>query len=246
MSPLDDSVSPRGQFTTTHWSVVLRAGQDSSTQAQDALARLCQTYWYPLYAYLRRQGRSPEDAQDLVQEFFARLLEKHWLRAVAPEKGRFRSFLLVSLKHFVANEWDKMRAQKRGGGQTVVSLDAQSAEERYRFEPVDRLSADKIYERRWALTLLDRVLARLRDEQAAAGKGALFDALKEGLTGGRDSVGYADHAARLGLSEGALKVAAHRLRRRYRELLREELSQTVASAEDVEAELRALQLALSQ
>ncbi|MBM4050253.1 MAG: sigma-70 family RNA polymerase sigma factor, partial [Planctomycetes bacterium] len=167
----ESSVRPgAGQFATTRWTIVLTAGRSDTPQAQAALGKLCQTYWYPLYAYVRRQGHSREDAQDLTQEFFAKLIAKHYLGDVDRSKGKFRSFLLASLKHFLANEWDKSRAQKRGGGHTFTALDAQTAENRYRLEPVDTMTADRIYERRWALTLLDEVLKRLREEYAADGK----------------------------------------------------------------------------
>ena len=206
----DDSV-PLGacDFATTRWTVVLKAGRSDTTQARAALSRLCQTYWYPLYAYVRRQGHRPHDAQDLTQEFFARLLEKNYLGAVDRSKGKFRSFLLSSLKHFLANEWDKAKALKRGGGQTFISINDPSAETRYCLEPADTLSADKIFERRWALTLLEQVLARLREEHVATGKAALFDLLKECLTGDRSSLPYVELGNKVGMSEGAVKVAAH-------------------------------------
>jgi RNA polymerase sigma factor (sigma-70 family) len=230
------------QFVTTRWTIVLTAGRTDTTQAQAALEKLCQTYWYPIYAYVRRQGHSPEDAQDLTQEFFARLIAKNYVRDVDPSKGKFRSFLLASLKHFLANEWDKSRAQKRGGGQTIVSLDAET---RYRLEPADVVSADKIFDRRWALTLLDEVLKRLRDEYAADGKARLFEQLKETLTGERSTTPYAKLGDRLGMTEGAVKVAVHRLRQRYRETLRAEIAETVSGPEEVEEELRHLYVALS-
>jgi RNA polymerase sigma factor (sigma-70 family) len=229
-----------GVFATTHWSVVLAAQREDSTRARDALASLCQTYWYPLYAYVRRKGNSPHDAQDLTQEFFARLLEKHWLADVKRERGRFRSFLLAAMKHFLANEWDKAQAQKRGGGERFIALDAASAETRYALEPVDNVTAEKVFERRWAMTLLDRVLQRLRRGHETAGKTAQFDTLKEALTGDRSALPYVQLGDRLGLSEGAVKVAVHRLRQRYRELLREEIAGTVAKEDDVEEELRHL------
>jgi RNA polymerase sigma-70 factor (ECF subfamily) len=234
-----DSVPPGArQFVTTHWSVVVRAGGKSAA----ALEKLCQTYWYPLYAYVRRQGHSPEDAQDLTQEFFAKLIAKHYLGDVDRSKGKFRSFLLASLKHFLANEWDKAHAQKRGGGQTIVSLDAET---RYKLEPADNISADKIFERRWALTLLDEVLKRVREEYAADGKTKLFDQLKVTLTGERSTIPYAELGAQLGMSGGAVKVAVHRLRQRYRDALRDEIAETVAGPEEVEEELRQLFAALS-
>ena len=234
-----------GQFATTHWSVVLAAGHKSSPDAQAALSTLCQTYWYPLYAFVRRQGCSPHDAQDLTQEFFARFLEKNYLGDVHRERGRFRSFLLAALKHFLANEWDRARALKRGGGREFVSLDEHAAESRYALEPRDELSADKIYERRWALMVLERVLGRLKQEFADAGKAAQFQLLKNALPGGQGSVPYAEVAARLNTTEEAVKVAVHRLRKRYREMLRAEIAQTVAGPGEIEDEIRHLFSALS-
>ena len=232
-------------FVTTHWSVVLTAGRNDTTRAHDALARLCQTYWHPLYAYVRRVGNSPHDAQDLTQEFFARLLEKNYLAAADESRGRFRSFLLAALKHFLANEWDKARAQKRGGGQIPIPIDVGTAETSCGFEPVDRLSAEKIYERRWALTLLAQVLRRLREEYVRAGREKLFEQLKPTLTEASRTVRYAEMAGHLGLSEGAVKVAVHRLRQRYREVLRAEIADTVDSPAEVEDELRNLFSALA-
>jgi RNA polymerase sigma-70 factor (ECF subfamily) len=236
--------SPGGarEFATTRWSIVLSARADHPG-ASNALTTLCEAYWYPLYAYVRRQGIAPHDAQDLTQEFFARLLEKDWLRAVARDRGRFRSWLLAALKHFLANEWDKSRAKKRGGGISFISIDDASAESRYAHEPADHTTADLLYDRRWALTLLDRVLARLREEFVAVGKVAHFDALKGALTG--DKTPYAEIGAALSMSEGAVKVAVHRLRDRYRELIRAEIVETVATPAEVEGELRHLLAALS-
>jgi RNA polymerase sigma-70 factor (ECF subfamily) len=249
MTPITTSQSKRsatrGQFTTTHWSLVLAAGSRTSPKSTQALAVLCETYWYPLYAYVRRAGRNPEDAQDLTQEFFTRLLEKHYLDAVRREKGRFRSFLLASLKHFLANEWDKAQTQKRGGGRSFIRLDDATAESRYKLEPRDDASADKLYERRWALTLLDRVLARLREEHAAAGKAKQFDALKAFIGGERGAEGYAAVGAALGMSEANVKVTVHRLRKRYRDLLRDEIAQTVGSEAEIEDEIRQLFATLS-
>lgn len=232
-------------FVTTHWSVVLAAGRNDTTRAHDALARLCQTYWHPLYAYVRRLGHSPHDAQDLTQEFFARLLGKNYLAGADESRGRFRSFLLASLKHFLANEWDRASAQKRGGGQVPVPIDLITAETSCRFEPADQLTAEKIYERRWALTLLDQVLGRLRAEHVRDGREKLFEELKATLTEGSRTVAYAEIARRLNTTEGAVKVAVHRLRQRYREVLRAEIADTVASPGEVEDELRNLFAALS-
>lgn len=214
-----------------------------TTFARDALGKLCTTYWYPLYAFVRREGKSAHDAQDLTQEFFARLLEKNWLGAVDRSRGRFRSWLLASMKHFLANEWDKSHAQKRGSGQALIPLDPADAESRYAHEPADHATADKLYDRRWAYAVLDAVLARLREEFSAAGKCELFDALKPALTGEKSP--YADIAARLGMSEGAVKVSVHRLRERYRDLIRAEIAETVATPDEIEAELRHLLEALS-
>jgi len=239
------SRAPAEYFATTHWTVVLHARQADSPQAREALERLCQGYWYPLYAFVRRQGHDAHDAQDLTQEFFARLLEKNYLQDVDRAKGRFRSFLLASLKHFLANEWDRRKALKRGGARTHVPIDSQSAETRYGLEPAHDQSPEKLFERRWALTLLDQVLHRLREEFVAEGKAEHFEQLKITLTTDRRSVPYADLGSRLGLSEGAVKVAVHRLRQRYREVLRAEISHTVARPEDVEAEVRHLFAALA-
>lgn len=234
-----------GRFATTHWSVVLAAGRKSSPQAQEALGRLCQTYWYPLYAYLRREGCSPHDAQDLTQEFFARFIAKDYLADVHRERGRFRSFLLAALRHFLANERDRVRARKRGGGCQVVSLDAEEAEARFALEPADEASPDRLYERRWALTVLEGVLARLKQEYAQAGKADLFERLKGALAAGRGGVPYAEVARQLRMTEEAVKVAVHRLRKRYRELLRAEIAHTVASPEEIEDEIRHLFAVLS-
>lgn len=243
---LNDSSRTRQWFVTTRWSVVRAAGHGDSTRARAALESLYQTYWYPLYAFVRRLGHSSHDAEDLVQSFFQRCLEKNYLGAAEQAKGRFRSFLLLMLKRFLANEWDKARARKRGGGQLAVALDGLNAEERYALEPADRLSADKLFDRRWALTLLEKVLARLRDEQASAGHLAAFDQLKECLASGSGRAApYAQLGERLGMSEGAVKTAVHRLRRRYRELLEEEIAQTVSSPEEIDEERRSLLAALS-
>ncbi len=232
--------APAGCFVTTHWSVVLTAGRSDTTRAHAALEKLCQVYWYPLYAYVRRRGHSPEDSQDLTQEFFARLLARNWVGSADREKGRFRTFLLTAMNHFLADEWDRLRAQKRGGGQRVLPLEVQSAETRFQLEPPDPLTPEIIYERRWAQTLLEIVFEQLRRAYAAEGKAALFAELKGSLVQARAAVPYTDLAARLHLSEGALRVAVYRLRQRYRELLRSEIAHTVAGPGEVEEELRYL------
>jgi len=231
------------RFEATRWSIVVAAGAADSQRAHRALEHLCTAYWYPLYAFVRRQGHSPHDAQDLTQEFFARLLARNFVGDADPAKGRFRSFLLGALKHFLSDEWDRARAQKRGGGQQPISLDAESAETRYRLEPADESSAEKIYERRWALALLDQVLKRLRDEFTRDGKEHVFNELKSALTGGK--VPYAEIAARLDVKEGAVRTAIHRLRTRYRDIIRAEIAETVASPAEVDAEMQHLFAALS-
>ena len=232
--------APAGVFATTHWSVVLAAGQDSSPASLAALETLCRAYWYPLYAYVRRRGHGPEDAQDLTQEFFQRLLASDWIARADQNKGRFRTFLVCGLENFLANEWQKARRIKRGGGRELIALDSLDAEERYRLEPPDAASADKLFERRWALTLLDRVLARLQTEMTGSGEGDRIEALRGVLLGEPSTEGYAALAQQAGVSESTVKSWVRRLRHRYRELLREEVAQTVNSREEVEDELRYL------
>lgn len=228
-------------LAATRWTLVLAAARwENPEPAMRALTELCQTYWPPLYAYIRRQGSDTHQAEDLTQEFFSRLLEKNYLADADPGKGKFRSFLLASVKHFLANERDRARAQKRGGGQTIIALDALSDEARCRMEPVDNSSPDKVFDRQWALTVLDHALKRLRMEFAGAGREKLFDELKEFLTGDTPSQSHAEIGAKCGLSEGAVKVAVHRMRRRYRDLLREEVAQTVAAPEEIDGEIREL------
>jgi len=249
MSPRDrasDSRHAGGQsFTTTHWSLVLAAGHGSRPDASVALATLCETYWYPLYYYVRRRGYRAEEAQDLTQEFFARLLAKGYLKVADPDRGRFRSFLLASLNHFLANEWRRRSARKRGGGKPAISLNAASAETRYRQEPAHNLTPEKAYERRWALLLLEKSLSKLRDEYAASGKAGVFERLSEFL-GGAERVPYEKAARELDMTEGAVKVAVHRLRKRCRAILRAEVAQTVADPADVDEELRHLMAAVGQ
>lgn len=236
----NESHAGAGAFAATRWTLVLSAARGSDTpRAAAALAELCRIYWYPLYAFLRRRGHSAHEAEDLTQEFFARLLDKHFLADVDPRKGKFRSFLLVALQHFLANERDRARAQKRGGGQAVVSLDGLTAETRYHLEPADELTPERLFEKQWALTLLEQVLTQLHAEFAADGKTDLFQNLKGYLTGAATSP-YAEVAARMGLTEGAVKVAVHRLRRRYREVLRAEIAHTVSDPSEIDDEIRYL------
>jgi RNA polymerase sigma factor (sigma-70 family) len=239
--PSSDSHQQSNQwFATTRWSVVLGAGgQDSGIDARAALAALCETYWAPLYTYLRRSGSSPADAEDCVQGFLASLLERNDLAQVHPGRGRFRSFLLASLKHFQSNQRDRERAQKRGGGRAIVSLDAASAEQRYATEQADRWSPEALFDRAWALTVLERARTQLRESHVAAGKGARFDALVPYLTGDA-AVSYKEVAATLATTEGAVKVLVHRLREEFRKALRSEIAQTVASPDDIDAEIDAL------
>ena len=225
---------------------MLAAGQHGSPQAADALEQLCRAYWYPLYAFVRRQGYGVDDAQDLTQGFFSHILSRRFLVRASRDKGKFRSFLLGALKFFLADELAKLQAQKRGGGQTLVFLDAHSAEERYRLEPVELRDPEKLFERRWAITLLDRVLQRLEAEFAQAGKDRLFGQLRDFLLGDSGSRTYQQAAAALGMTEGAVKLAVHRLRQRYRELFHEEIAQTVADPSEVEDELRHVFAAVSR
>ena len=242
-----DSV-PRGaaQFTTTRWSMVLLAAENDTTRANAALAQLCRAYWLPIYAFIRRRGHNVEEAKDLTQGFFAELLAKSSLAAAQQEKGRFRSFLLTALKFFLANQWDRAQALKRGGAQTFIELDAATAEERYRIEPAESFPDDTLFDRRWALAVLEQVMAALREDYRSAGKEAVFEALKPLLTQAESALPYAGIGARLGMTEAAIKVAVHRLRQRYRELLRKEIAETVSNPDEVEDELRYLFAALAR
>ena len=237
--PIPPSREP-ALFVTTHWSVVLAAGLDESAVASNALEQLCRTYWYPLYVYTRRRGYDVEEAKDLTQEFFARLIEKNFLGDVVQGRGRFRYFLLAALKHFLADEWDKATAQKRGGGWTFVSLDAQDPEARYHLEPRDEETPERAFQRRWALTLLELAVSRLREELRIAGKEAVFEELKVFLTGYRPDITYAEAAGRLGMTEAAAKMTVTRMRQRYRALLRAEIASTVDDPAEIDAELREL------
>jgi DNA-directed RNA polymerase specialized sigma24 family protein len=235
-----NSEASRAVFATTHWSVVLGAGQKESPKASEAMAHLCRTYWYPLYAYVRRKGYNVHDAQDLTQEFFARLLARNYLSVADRNKGKFRSFLLGSLEHFLAREWTKAHARKRGGGQIAFSFDAVEAENRYLLEPATELTPERIYDRRWSTTLLERAMTRLEAECLANHKGDLFARAKGFLSGERGEGSYSELATTLSISEGAARVAIHRLRQRYGELVRDEIGQTVANSGEVDEELRYL------
>lgn len=235
---------PPPLFVTTRWSVVLAAQDKSSPDSAAALEVLCRAYWYPLYAYVRGSGRSPHDAQDLTQEFFARLLAQDWLRVVLPEKGRFRTFLLVTMKRFLTNEWHRDMAQKRGAGNLPLSLDTEFAEHRFATEPP--LAPDELYERRWAMTLLEESLERLQRNFTGAGREQEFNALKEWLTAERGSIPYGQIATALGTTEGAARVAVHRLRKQFRLLFRQTIAETVEADGDVDAELRHLVAVLSR
>jgi RNA polymerase sigma factor (sigma-70 family) len=235
---------PNQRFSTTHWSVVLAGGDGESPHAAAAMEELCRAYWYPLYAYVRRREHSVEEAQDLTQEFFARLIEKHWLAEADSSKGRFRTFLLTALNHFLAKEWRRSHAAKRGGGQVLISLD-DTAEARYAQEPASNVTPEKLYERRWALSLFDRALGRLREQYVAAGKTSLYDHLKGFLSGEPGDGEYARLGLELDMSTGAVAAAVHRLRQHYRQLVREEVAHTVESPADVDDEVRWLLAALN-
>jgi len=230
----------RPGFQTTHWSQVLRAIEGDSAESQEALAELCQAYWYPLYAFVRRRGYSAADASDLTQSYFTLLVEKEYLRQFRPTAAKFRSFLLASFKNFIANEWDRERALKRGGGATILSLDAAQAENRYFKEPSDPVTPEEIFERRWALTVLERVMGRLRREFTGRGKQEHFEQIEHHLTGQKPKTTYSQIAARLGVSEEAIKAEVTRARRRFGQLLRLEIGETVASEEEVDQEIRYL------
>jgi RNA polymerase sigma-70 factor (ECF subfamily) len=233
-----------GRFVTTHWSLVLAAADRDEAKARAALAELCAAYWPPLYSFVRRLGYDAEQAQDLTQEFFTRLLEKDYLKAADQERGKFRTFLLASFRHFLANEYDRATAQKRGGGRPVISLDFRATEQLNNLEPCHNLTADRLYERRWAIALLEQALARLRAEHNRSERGKLFDALKVYLTGEKAAGTHQELADKLGMTAGAITVAVHRLRQRYRELLREEIGRTVNDLSEIDGEIRDLFAAL--
>lgn len=229
-----------GRFVTTRWSLVLAAGETSHARSAEALATLCEMYWYPVYAFIRRQGPPAQDAADLTQEFFARVLEKNYLHAADPSRGRFRAFLCASIRHFLSNERDRARTLKRGGNQLTLSLDVEAAEGTYRLEPRDDLTPEALFDRQWALVLLDRALGRLRTRLQATGKVELFDRLKGSLTGDSAEVPHAEVAKALGMTEGAIRVAVHRLRRQFRDTLLREIGETVSDPADIAAEVEYL------
>jgi RNA polymerase sigma factor (sigma-70 family) len=232
-------------FATTHWSIVLAANNADSVLGANALERLCTTYWRPLYAYVRSRGYSPEDAEDLTQSFFQRLLGKDYLQLAVKERGKFRTFLLTSLQRFLINDWERQRAVKRGGGQAPVSWDREAAETFYLSDRTDHLSPERVFDRRWAVSVLELVLSKLREEHSRAGKGPLFEELKDFLWGDSENNSYSELASRLETSEGALRTAMHRLRQRYRDLLRAEIAQTVSDPNEIDDEIRELFSALS-
>ena len=228
---------PAGHFATTHWSVVLAAGRSDRAAAAAALERLCQEYWFPVYSFVRRRGHDAHQAEDLTQGFFARLLEKNWLEAADPNRGRFRTFLLTAVTRFLANEHDRDQALKRGGGQRVLSCDAQDAEGRYQLEPATTATPERLFEQQWAHQILAVVLDKLRDEFDGGGRAGRFETLKGFLIGDSEPLSYADAAAKLALSESAVKSGIYRLRQRFGELLREEIAQTVETENEVDAEI---------
>jgi DNA-directed RNA polymerase specialized sigma24 family protein len=236
----------QGRFATTHWSLVAAAGGPHTTESSAALDALCRIYWYPLYAFVRRAGYDAARAEDSVQAFFVNLLEHDSFAAARQDRGRFRSFLLGSLKHFLANEYAHGRALKRGGGQNPLSLDVSSGENRYMLEPRDESTPEMLFERRWAATLIDRAHMQLRTSLVRSGKGALFEQLKDYIIGMEDDISYRDIGSVVGLSEGAVRVTVHRLRRRFREVLRDEIAQTVTNPAEVGAEIEFLLGVLSR
>jgi RNA polymerase sigma factor (sigma-70 family) len=232
--------NPGDTFATTHWTVVLAAGRRHTPQSDLALEQLCQWYWFPLYAYVRRRGHTKEDAEDLVQAFFARFLAKNYLEGLSAERGRFRAFLLAALKHFLANEWDKSQRQKRGGGALHLSLDWQTADTNFQIVGANEPGPDQAFDREWALALLSKVIERLQAECVAEGKAKLFEQLKVFLAAGKGETAQSEVAKALGMEEGAVRVAVHRLRKRYRQLLRDEIANTLSDPAMVDEEMRAL------
>jgi RNA polymerase sigma-70 factor (ECF subfamily) len=240
----EEPLPPDGLFRTTHWSVVLAAQEEDSTGASRAMEVLCRAYWYPLYAFVRRRGYDTADAQDLTQEFFYRLLQKDFLRNVAREKGKFRTFLLASLKNFLVSEWHRGQAAKRGGGRGIVSLDEMQAEDRYANEPAAQGTPEELYDQKWALTTMEQAMDELQEEFRASGKFEHFNRFKPFLSARGDDAEYERAGTSLGLNAGAFAVAVHRFRRRYAQVLRTVVSQTVSGPDQIEEELRFLAQAL--
>ena len=232
--------SDAAQFAATRWTIVLAAGRKTSVHSQQAMESLCETYWYPIYAYARRRVADVNDAHDLTQAFFAELLEKNYVRSATPERGRFRAFLLTAFKHFLSKQRERAKAQKRGGGRAAIPLDFDSADSRYNIEPSSGLTAEQLYDQQWAVTLLGQIMERLEVEFEQAGKAKQFDELRGFIIGDHAGTTYAQVAEKLSMTEGAAKKSASRMRRRYGELLREEIAQTVAVPEEVEDEIRNL------
>lgn len=232
--------APGDIFATTHWTVVLAAGQRHTPQSDSALEQLCRTYWFPLYAYVRRRGHAKADAEDLVQAFFARFLGKNYLAGLTEERGRFRAFLLAALKNFLINEWKYANRQKRGGGETPLSLDWETADTKFQVAAQAEPSPDQAFDREWALALLSRVIERLQAECVADGKAKLFEQLKVFLAAGKSETAQSEVARALGMEEGAVRVAVHRLRKRYRQLLRDEIANTLSDPAMVDEEMRTL------
>jgi RNA polymerase sigma-70 factor (ECF subfamily) len=248
--PTNESSGPitsnKRDFATTQWSIVLAAGKPDDSNAQVALGQLCELYWYPLYAYVRRRVENVDDAQDLTQAFFAHLLDKGAVAHADRSRGRFRAFLLTAVKNFLANEWRKEHAQKRGGQQRKLSLDFDAGESKYQLEPAHELTPERLYERRWVTILLDRVLEQVQAELAHAGKSEHFEHLKTGLTGESEAIDYSQIATALGMTPPAAKQAAYRLRKRYRQLFRDEVARTVADEGDVDDEIGRLLATLGE
>ena len=241
---MDDSASgppgSDGRFRTTSWSLVQAAGEGAGPQSREALATLCKVYWPPVYAYIRRRGHDADAARELTQGFFTDLLDRDVLKGINPEGGKFRSFLLTCVKHFLANEWDRSRARKRGGGIVILSLDLDDAESRYRLEPADQETPEKIFEKRWALSVIAQAMSRLDREMEASGDRDRVRGLKPLLTGSAGHVSYSEVASDLGMSEGAVKVAIHRLRKKFGQILREEVVQTLTDTSAADEEIRFL------
>jgi RNA polymerase sigma-70 factor (ECF subfamily) len=236
----EQTSAPGDVFATTHWTVVLAAGRRHTVQSDQALEELCRAYWFPLYAYARRKGHSREDAEDLIQAFFERFLARNYLDGLRAERGRFRAFLLASLKHFAINEWKKSQRQKRGGGEIVLSLNWSTADTQFQVASTAEPSPDKAFDREWAVALLGKVIQRLQSECEADGRGKQFSELKIFLTAGKGALPHATAAKALGIDEGAVRVTVHRLRKRYRELLRDEIAHTLSDPKQVDEEMRAL------